>query len=211
MPWASGVLRGSGRLAACRGGIKSSKSALMHNEISELDCMRFVNRKSARCQTIPKPTRRQSSRILLASEKESPPNCGANWGSIRERGASWTAAGSEAPRRFRTHEDFCWFVGRAHVRKHRRRCALLAQSKMLARRITSPAHAERCEARWDSAACRRMPRQRSRRKAGYFAGCKVSERRFMGCQPSTTGCTVSVTVPAARSRLPSKSVRSNLT
>jgi hypothetical protein len=45
------------------------------------------------------------------------------------RGASWTAAGSEAPRRFRAGDDPQTLAAPAGVRKRRRRCALPAQSK----------------------------------------------------------------------------------
>jgi hypothetical protein len=47
----------------------------------------------------------------------------------------------------------------------------------------------------------------SQRSAG--TSCRL--RRFIGCQPSLTGLTVSVTLPDGRSKVPVKSVRWNLT
>ena len=44
----------------------------------------------------------------------------------------------------------------------------------------------------------------------HFAGGKVSERRFIGCQPSATGFTVNVTLPAVgKSNPPDKFERLN--
>ena len=107
-------------------------------------------------------SRAGESAVAAALCRRSPRHAARLRRSHSPRAASWTAAGSEAPRRLRAHEGSGWFVGVSRARKRRRRCALPGVKRR------SPRHVGRASR--EASRQRLGLRREAKRHAAFGAG-----------------------------------------